>query len=245
MKTTRVSSARVYQMIDELRENSQIPISREEAAYLLAWDKHINLYKYLNEGTISKLRELRGQVTISKPRETKKIVYKPKILQFAPKFKISDSVLPVNVVTEAKEMMKIYPYLYVFENSVRWVIIKLMGRRYGKNWWESKAATETKKKAKERIEKEEKYPWHGKRGQHPIFYVDIKDLKNVVNRNWGDFKEIFNDRQWFEVTIKAIELSRNIVAHHNPLSKSDIDRIKINFTDWEKLIASKKSLIEG
>jgi hypothetical protein len=32
----------------------------------------------------------------------------------------------------------------------------------------------------------------------------------------------------------AISLSRNIVDHHNPLPKKEIDRLKILLDDWKK-----------
>lgn len=43
--------------------------------------------------------------------------------------------------------------------------------------------------------------------------------------------------------VKEVGHSRNPVAHMNPLTKEDIERIKIYTRDWEKLIDQKIDLI--
>ena len=66
----------------------------------------------------------------------------------------------------------------------------------------------------------------------PIFYTDIDDLKSIIAANWLDFKEIFPNFQWVVGKIEEIEMSRNIIAHNNPLEERDVTRLKLNLEDW-------------
>ena len=89
---------------------------------------------------------------------------------------------------------------------------------------------------KDRISKESANPWHGKRGSAPIFYTDIKHLFSIIKNNWPDFEDLFPNQNWIETRISEIEISRNIVAHNNPLAKRDIQRLSLYFEDWENQI---------
>jgi hypothetical protein len=43
---------------------------------------------------------------------------------------------------------------------------------------------------------------------------------------------MFPDLTWVKSRIDSIGLSRNIVAHNNPLPNREIQRLKIYFGDW-------------
>ena len=139
---------------------------------------------------------------------------------------------------------KVYPLLYVFENSAREMIIRVMRHAYGDNWWDSdtKVSSDIRKTVKDRIVKEDKNPWHGKRGAHPIYYTDLEHLGQIVKNNWPLFKLILPTQEWFLQRVKEISHSRNPVAYMNPLSKEDVERIKVYTKDWEKQIAQRKAL---
>jgi len=63
---------------------------------------------------------------------------------------------------------------------------------------------------------------------------DLGDLPLIVHstNGWKVFKSLFPSDKWLHGRVEVIELSRNVVAHMNPLRKGDIDRIRINFEDW-------------
>jgi hypothetical protein len=112
-----------------------------------------------------------------------------------------------------------------------------MTARHSDKWWDQKVGSTIKKNVQTRIEKEDKNRWHGKRGAHPIFYTDIEDLKSIIITNWSDFKDIFPNQQWVTVRIDEIGMSRNVVAHNNPLGKRDIQRLKLYLDDWTRQIS--------
>ena len=159
---------------------------------------------------------------------------------------LKNPILSEKVLKEAKYMAeKVYPLLYVFENSAREMIIRVMRNSYGDNWWDidTKVSTDIRNTVKDRIAKEDRNPWHGRRGAHPIYYTDLEHLGQIVKNNWPLFKLILPTQEWFLQRVKEISHSRNPVAHMNPLSKEDVDRIKVYTKDWEKQIAQKKSAI--
>ena len=80
--------------------------------------------------------------------------------------------------------------------------------------------------------KEEENRWHARRGSRNIFYTNFGDLRDIIIDNWEIFQNFFPDQHWIASRFKDLEISRNIIAHNNPLPKKEIDRIKIYFQDW-------------
>lgn len=231
-KTGRKKS-RIYQLINERRKIYNFTISREIAAYLLAADVGIDISKYLSTEELEEIRSIASPRIIERIPSKKK-VRKPIPVYIESKVPIIDPFLPNNLIKDAQEMARIYPMLYLFENSVRNFIKIILSSKHGQDWWQSRVPNKIKKKVKKRIEAEEKNRWHGKRGAHEIFYTDIDDLFSIISTNWDDFKDYLPNLEWIKVRINEIEISRNVVAHHNPLNPNDIKRIKIYFNDWVK-----------
>jgi len=229
-KTGRKKS-RIYQLINNVRKMYNFTISREVAAYLLAAEVGIDISKYLSEEELKEIRSL------TSPKIVKGILAKKETRKIASpyikgKLPVIDPFLPNNLIRDAQEMAKIYPILYLFENSVRNFIRIILSSKYGQDWWKNKIPNKIKKKVKKRMEAEKKNRWHGRRGAHEIFYTDIDDLFSIISINWEDFKKYLPSLEWIKVRINEIEMSRNIVAHHNPLTINDIRRIKVYFNDW-------------
>ena len=147
--------------------------------------------------------------------------------------------LPEKAFIDSKKMSEVYYQLYLFENSLRYFIMETLEKKYGKQWWKVQVSTGIQKNAKEREDKEGKNRWYTKRGAHPIFYIDIDDLRKIITQNHSDFKDKLpeDELKWLEIRIKEIKNLRNIVAHHNPLEDDDIIQIKLNFRQWVKQIS--------
>jgi hypothetical protein len=222
---------RVYQLIDKKKKDYGYTITSEMAAYLLAADYDIDLSEILPEEELEKLRTLREAKTVVK-ENVKKMTPKITTIEISKEFRVIDPFLPQKIIDEAKEMSKVYPIVYLFENSVRNLIRIVLEKKYGPDWWNRKVSLKIQKEVEKRIQQENKNRWHGKRGVHKIFYTDIEDLGSIIITNWDDFKEIFPNQEWIKVRIGEIELTRNIIAHNNPLSRQDIQRLKIYFQDW-------------
>jgi hypothetical protein len=141
-------------------------------------------------------------------------------------------------------MAGIYPYLYVFENSVRELIRATLDSIYGENWWNTVVSKETKDKATDRQDKQGKSRYYGTKAPHPIYLVDLDDLRNLIIRNWKDFEtklpKLPNTQAWVINTLQMIEEIRNIVAHSNPISKDDEQKLRVDFKEWVKRTSQVK-----
>jgi hypothetical protein len=130
----------------------------------------------------------------------------------------------------------VYPVMYVFENSVRELVRRVMSREFGDGWWDAKAPDKVRNKVAGRMQEEKRKAWHSKRGAHAIFYTDIDELKGIVGSNWQPFAPLLNDQSWFNQVVDQIAASRHVVAHSNPITSHDLKRLEVNFTDWENQV---------
>lgn len=137
-------------------------------------------------------------------------------------------------------MAEVYYGLWVFENSLRQFIVETMDKHYGKNWWADHVNSQTQSEAAQRQAKDKENRWHSSRGVHPIYYADIDDYKGIITKNWQVFESFFaglpRPQEWVLNRIGEITLSRNIIAHMNPLDEDDRNRIAIYVRDWLKQI---------
>jgi hypothetical protein len=245
---TKLSSAAIYFKIDKKRKEIGYAFSRETAAYVLASEHGIEITKFLNPEELSDVREaIRSSRT---PQTVGGVVTHPKerivSIKIDEESQLNCPNVPESVLKDANKMSKVYPYIYVFENSIRYFITETLERKYGKDWWPLRVNSKIRDKAEDRQSKEGRNRWHGKRGAHPIFYIDIDQLLKIITSNFSDFQDAMPgvDRpiEWLTNRIEEIELSRNIVAHNNPLSDDDIERLKMYFKDWSKQFASFKTV---
>ena len=232
------SASRVYQMIHDRRRQHMYTISKETAAYLIAAEVGIDISRILPSEELAEVRDVTSAtiapIPIAGPRMSGQERHKARVPKGSG---IACPYIPDALVPEATEMAKVYSLVYVFENSVRNLIRSTMDAKYGKDWWDSKAPRRVRDVVESRKKEEEKRKWHGKRGAHPILYTDIEDLKAIINTNWSDFKHLFPNLSWVSTVVDVIETSRNVIAHNNPLSKADIQRLKVYFDDWVRQIS--------
>ena len=243
-----VTPQRLSQRVQQIKR--KCPMTTEEATYCLAHLEGLRLDKFLPREAVDRVRGLLAHfpertINDSVPASKTKTVTKTREVNIGGAVRIEDPVLSEKALNEATEMAnKVYPLLYVFENSVREVIQRIMTKQHGANWWTLGCVpAELQTKVRTRRDKEDVEAWHGKRGAHPIFYTDIEDLKRIVQNNWSAFKKLFPRQDWFSNLVSCMEMSRNPVAHMNPLAKHDIDRVRINLRDWHEQITNRISLL--
>lgn len=139
----------------------------------------------------------------------------------------------------ASNNAEIYPTVYLFENSVRYFVAAVMKKDFGENWWTDKVETVNtgvQKNVTIRRLAEKEAPWHSSRGADPIFFTDIDDLKTIINSNGAVFRKILAGKyNHLIVWIEEIEKTRNILAHNNPVTKKDRERLMVYAHDWSKL----------
>lgn len=241
-KFNNISKRRIDQIIVGKQKEYGI-VNRDIAGYVLAFENGIKLTKYLGPEIIQKVQDAMQKgpkiIETGKIKNSRAIMQSP-IIKIGKGFDIDHPVLSSKIVVEAQKMSEVYPFIYVFENSVRNVIQTIMEKKYGKNWWNDKVSERIKKIVSGRMEKENKNKWHGRRGAHQIFYSDIDHLSDIITTYWKDFEPYFPSQPWVKAKIEIIETSRNVVSHNNPLSEDDIASVKLNFKQWTKQLKDFK-----
>lgn len=239
-----VTPQRLSQRVQDIKR--LLPMSAEEATCILAHQEGLDLTRYLGEEKLSRIRQLIADLPTPAPSgpgsaaPTKRRPSKaPKAIQItiARDIKVSDPVLPKRIIEEAKLMAeRVYPLLYIFENSVREVIQQVMNRTLGAQWWSAGVPKQIAANVAKRMSKEKRNAWHGKRAAHPIYYADMGHLKQIVTLHWEHFAPLFPDEAWFTSRFDAIAFSRNVVDHHNPLANDDIKGLEVYTSQWHKQI---------
>jgi len=231
-------SVRLVQMwIVEKHEEIGPLYTRRISSYVVALEKGVDVTEYMDETEKETVRQFMGPnvryVSVeSEPKEKK--VPRKRVLRFPDKF---ESDCPKNlsetVLKEAIEMSGVYPYIYLLENSIRSFIKEVMDK-IDPNWWDTSVKKSIQKDVEDRMNREIKNRYHGKRGVHPIQYVDFDHLRTIIARNREHFEEYLPDNsiQWLTQRLKELKESRNILAHNNPLTENDVRRLKTYYEDW-------------
>lgn len=243
-KKLRRTERRLYQRATEIARTRAIPTA--DAMYLLALEEGIDIRRYADEDKLSRIRELAAAVSAvapvaaRPPRATKARPTKPpKSVQITlpSGMTLRDPILPPQIINDAKLMAtRVYFLLYIFENSVRELIKRVMARAHGDDWWSTSAPAKVRREVEGRMKGETRLRYHGKRGAHEIYYTNIKHLRHIVTSNWQHFERLFPDMAWFTTHVDVIEASRNVVAHNNPLDSQSIKRLEVYSTDWRNQI---------
>lgn len=246
-----VTPQRLYQLVRDLKRDHG-PMSTEDATYVLAHMKGLDLTKYIDDrAAVDRIRGMVPRVNGPQPATPapKKAAPTPtgsrpsKLVRVGATGTAVDLKLSAAVADEAARMAELYPKMYLLENSIRSVINRVLSAKHGKDWWDTQVPSAVRKLVQGRKDKEDKVPWHGKRGAHEIYYSDFSDLRNIIEKNWVDFDPIIHKQQWINQWLEELEPARNTLAHNNPVSENEQKRIEVFYNDWAALIEANKTAI--
>lgn len=146
-------------------------------------------------------------------------------------------LLPADIKDKGKEMSEVYIYLYCVENSLRLFVDQTFTTKVGSNYWTKIVIPNSVKKSIQvRKDSESKNQWIGIRGNSDLFYLDFKEISNIVIANWELFKEYFPDQHWLNVKIEELGNCRNLIAHNSYVSSLERDVIRLNYNQILKQI---------
>ena len=223
-------------------------MSTDDATYVIAHTEGLDLTRFLHPDTVDRVRSLVPRSPAARQRSPDRKGHrrkstKPVTIRVEGKLPGVDAFLTTTIARDAQAMARLYPVYYMLENSLRVVVKRVLSGNHGKDWWDNCTSTGLRRKVQERMAKETAKPWHGRRGQHEIYYSDFGDLSAIIQKNWDDFEHLFPTRPWIVQRLEELEHPRNVMAHHNPVSKADLTRIELYFDDWIKLLATRKDII--
>lgn len=136
-----------------------------------------------------------------------------------------------------------YWKLYFIENTFRVVIHTVLSVQISNDWWTKAVDNEIQKKAIRFQNNYLKKTWHGKPGSHGIYYIDLGDINEILRANSHLFTPIIPNLDKWMIGIEELRLPRNVVAHMNFPSKTDVKRIDVFYDDCVELIELVQSKI--
>lgn len=245
----------IYAGIKEIRKKHKNLISKEDASYIYATDIGIDVHKFLKNDPetanriLSLLQNNNGNAntnSVMKPKSTSAVITKEIRIK---DIVIKDPLLPSSVLDDAAKLSVVYVQLYVFENSIRNFLKKVLDKHYPSGWWDEGRIGKPFDKANSRRADEDNNPWHGKRNPNNMLdYLDLIELNKVVDKNTDVltpyFSKLTGKLDWLKFKIEEIYKSRCIIAHNNPLAKDDIERVKVICRDWQKMLPQLKLKLE-
>ena len=233
----------------------RLPMSKEYATYLIAFHEEVVIDDQLDAETLERIGRYHLQLaelptprpsstapaTSSGRRGPREVVVKLAGIDI-------DGVpgLTAAHAKDAKLMAeKVYPILYVFENSARDIISRVLEAALGPDWWDDVSWSDARSEVKNRKAKEGHDAWHSNRGDSPLAYLDLSHLVALVGKPkvWPHFSSIFPRNNWFAGVVDDLTVSRRVIAHMNPLTPEDIEQVEAGFKKWVKQIKGKADLI--
>lgn len=222
-----------------------LPSTNDQALFVLAHENGMKLSNYLTPEQIGEVRALvQGRsVAATTPRANgrdrtmRKASPRPVSVVIA-NVKVGEIPgLKASHAQEAKAMgERVYPTMYLFENSVRDVIELVLKAEYGTDWWQTAVPGKVREQAEQFAGDEKKDTWHSKRGRREIDYLQLPQLWKIIKHKWKDFEPLFPQGQaWVQSLIENdMNVSRRVIAHMNPLEGDDIASLEASFRKWVK-----------
>jgi hypothetical protein len=213
------------------------PMTTDEAVYVIAHTKGVDLSKYLPLDVLDRVRALIPRdikpEPIIAPTKQKKVASRKKKRSL-----ISYPLVKESFIQDAVAIgEEAFPQVVVLENSIRNLIEKRLSAK-AKDWQTTLVPPAVQKNVQRTMDKEKKFPYREKRGHNFLMYCNFSDLKNIVIANESDFRDVIVDLEWFKVKMDEVYMARNNLAHSVLLTSDDRGRIALFYRDWARLLES-------
>ncbi len=142
---------------------------------------------------------------------------------------------------------KSYWKLYSIENFFRIIIHSVLSIQISADWWNvavDKTIRDNAASAERFRQNYLKKPWHGKPGAHGIYYINLSALHEIIRTNANFFYPIIPNLEKWMLGIEELRLPRNLIAHMNFPSNTDMKRIDVFYDDCGNLIALVKTKVD-
>ena len=227
-------------------------MSTEHAVYTIAFENGIDISKELGADETADVRRLVSDLRsngVSSPRPSPTKAAKAGSSTRTVKVTIAGvdvgtiPALKASHANDAKMMAeKVYPTVYIFENSVRDLIERVLMAEFGPTWWTTAIPGLVQATASKHMADEKKDPWHGKRGAREIDYIYLNELWAIIKHQWKHFKTLFPNQAWVEALITSdMNVSRRVLGHMNPLAGDDVKNIETAFRKWVRQLQAVES----
>ena len=227
----KASEPVVRNKLSKIRRNN-VGVTLNAAGQIYAESKGFSLMTYLDDVDRTSLQYKKSDNASKETKTGSKKIRVPKGI---------NTNFGTGFENEANDNAKIYPYVYVLENSLRKIIMHKFKDKT--NWWKEKKIVhpDIQKSAIKIQQAESNYIWMPSRGNHPIYYVGLWELFKIIETNWKDFKNIFKNLEDLRTWMKEMVSIRHLVAHNVKARKVDFDNAKIRTTHICTMISKSYS----
>ena len=139
---------------------------------------------------------------------------------------------------ELKKLEVAHGLLYQFENALRQFVADTLSS-VDKDWVDSLVEKNTAEKWKSVRQAEKEYAWLRPVEQDLIYYSDLRDLVQTINKNWDQIFSKKLGRRFREALVSRIaelEPIRNIVAHNRQVSDEALKRLEMLWDDFSSVL---------
>lgn len=137
-ETSNVTTRAIEYRVAKIKLNYG-PIPNEVAYGIVAQLAGVDVSKIVSDHLL--LEQIRNQIDRIAEKETDlpkpkpKTIVKNNIIEITKDIKLSDPLLDTQIISDAKQMAIYYAQIYVFENSVREVINRVLSKNLSTKWW--------------------------------------------------------------------------------------------------------------
>ncbi|MBD5397763.1 hypothetical protein HDR62_06520 [bacterium] len=141
---------------------------------------------------------------------------------------VNEKFLRLNddLIGKGKQMAKAYIILYALENHLRQFIHDVLTKKIGLDY--SQAISSKLRKSIENLKNQEQpRKWLPLRGDNDLYYLDFKELADLIIHNWIHFSDLFPDQAWIKVKMDDMYSIRCLIAHNSYISEEDFDLLSV------------------
>lgn len=130
------------------------------------------------------------------------------------------------LIRKGKQMAKAYITLYALENHMREFIHKVLTQKIGVDY--SQAISPKLRRAIDNLKEQERTKkWLSLRGDNDLYYLDFKELVDLIINNLAHFLDVIPDQPWIKVKIEEMYNIRCLIAHNSYISDENFELLNV------------------
>ena len=133
--------------------------------------------------------------------------------------------------SESENMARHYQVFYCLERTIRRVVVDIMDRAHGTDWWETKVDSDTRREVERTLTKEIDSAIT-QRSERKIDYTNFTQLSKIIVQNWADFEHMYSSGPAVSGVMAILNKIRMSIAHCCPLPEQEAQRLTLTVKDW-------------
>jgi len=129
-----------------------------------------------------------------------------------------------------------YKLFYVFENYLRELVVDVLSKDAGANWWD-KVPKDVQEDVAKLEQTEEAKRWMALGSRDKSALMTFPQLLHVIDQCWASgFDDLLRDKSLVQEA-RVLSHLRNTLCHMTPVSEEEMERIRQVMRDWFRIVA--------